>query len=284
MPIPYRAVRRVQRDVARWCALRSDTFVLRKIIISLYPRQDRIERTLIVSRPVTKPKKQPGITHRRNHSGHLRIVRANLRLLRRLYKVRLKEGTGWWLATVMDYFQRPKKHEEDLIHTCWACGRYCDDGVMNRAHVVACRHGGDDTPGNYFLLCDYCHEQQPDEATREDQIAWLENREYFWDRIGKNTQELLTALENACEGDKRITTGFYSFAIRRDIREKAYVWAKRHTGSISKVSDLADKLMIAMCERWVRRVKRAGMDLDRVERACRRKVSKWLFLARRRIA
>lgn len=55
---------------------------------------------------------------------------------------------------------------------CWACG-FRVEGPLTRAHVIARTHGGSDDPENFFLLCNHCHESQPDGASREEQIRWL---------------------------------------------------------------------------------------------------------------
>lgn len=56
---------------------------------------------------------------------------------------------------------------------CWACGILCKDSGPTRAHVVARCHGGSDDPENFILLCDHCHEEQPDGAPRVEQERWL---------------------------------------------------------------------------------------------------------------
>lgn len=52
---------------------------------------------------------------------------------------------------------------------CWRCGK--EDGLI-KAHIVAHSHGGSNDPDNYIILCVLCHEEQPDGASREVQLAW----------------------------------------------------------------------------------------------------------------
>lgn len=58
---------------------------------------------------------------------------------------------------------------------CWACS--AEPGApLDRAHILAVRHGGSDMPENFFLLCWRCHGEQPDASPRGEQIAWLIGR------------------------------------------------------------------------------------------------------------
>lgn len=54
--------------------------------------------------------------------------------------------------------------------TCWACGGH---GPIQRAHVLGYFAGGSNDPGNYFLLCESCHREQPDTLPRNAQVLWL---------------------------------------------------------------------------------------------------------------
>lgn len=69
----------------------------------------------------------------------------------------------------------------DPLHDCWSCGDG-DDDYRTRCHIKARRHGGSMDPSNFFLLCDYCHEEQPDALDAASQIAWLQAREDAWTR------------------------------------------------------------------------------------------------------
>lgn len=57
---------------------------------------------------------------------------------------------------------------EDAACTCWGCGASSEGWRPARAHVQALTHGGSSEPGNFFLLCDRCHDEQPDGAPREE--------------------------------------------------------------------------------------------------------------------
>ena len=81
--------------------------------------------------------------------------------------------------------------EED--ETCWACGVWIE-GEPERAHVVAHSHGGPNTPDNFFLLCSRCHNEQPDEAPRAVQEAWLATREHYTVRQLREATTMKNAL------------------------------------------------------------------------------------------
>lgn len=63
---------------------------------------------------------------------------------------------------------------------CWAC--YAESCV-ERCHVIPHRLGGPNVPENYWLLCNICHNAQPDDGTLEAQLFWLFHRESQADRI-----------------------------------------------------------------------------------------------------
>lgn len=64
--------------------------------------------------------------------------------------------------------------------SCWACGQT----PIERAHINARAFGGSDQPGNFFLLCAYHHDLQPDLAPARTQAEWLmETRECGFSRI-----------------------------------------------------------------------------------------------------
>jgi 5-methylcytosine-specific restriction endonuclease McrA len=65
-----------------------------------------------------------------------------------------------------------KHFEIDYRRFCWACGAFSSEN-LERAHIIARSHGGPDTAENYFLLCNYCHGNQPDGAGFDEQIDWL---------------------------------------------------------------------------------------------------------------
>lgn len=54
---------------------------------------------------------------------------------------------------------------------CWVCKAAQARPVM--AHVKAAIHGGTNDPGNFFLLCQNCHEAQPDGADESIQLQWI---------------------------------------------------------------------------------------------------------------
>ncbi|HKQ46811.1 MAG TPA: HNH endonuclease signature motif containing protein [Phycisphaerae bacterium] len=66
---------------------------------------------------------------------------------------------------------------EYAAHTCWACGYYSKDFKPQRAHVLADRRGGANSPENYVLLCEVCHKEQPDAVSKEVLEQWLISHE-----------------------------------------------------------------------------------------------------------
>ena len=65
-----------------------------------------------------------------------------------------------------------------LTH-CWACSREHATGDLEKAHIHPVRFGGNDAPGNFFLLCSWCHIEQDDEASRTAQLRWLREHATF---------------------------------------------------------------------------------------------------------
>lgn len=100
-----------------------------------------------------------------NRTKHEDIVLANLDLLKTLPNL---EFDGFYIDASQEV--------ERLTRTCWACGAV-GKRLKTRAHVIAKSQGGQDTPDNYFLLCDVCHDEQPDGLSREIQEKWLLTRE-----------------------------------------------------------------------------------------------------------
>jgi hypothetical protein len=81
--------------------------------------------------------------------------------------------------------------------SCWACRIACVDGTPNRAHVVGRSRGGSYEPSNFFLLCDHCHGEQPDGATRESQETWLASAPSWWEWSGRLVERALDAVHDA---------------------------------------------------------------------------------------
>lgn len=61
----------------------------------------------------------------------------------------------------------PDKH-------CWNCGWKTNH--LQRCHIVPHMLGGEDTPSNYVLLCNQCHNEAPD----------VKNPSYMWQWIVSN--------------------------------------------------------------------------------------------------
>lgn len=87
---------------------------------------------------------------------------------------------------------------DDPAHSCWACGAAVK--TPTRAHIVAHSQGGTYHPSNFFLLCDFCHFDQPDTCSREVQLAWLKSHPSQIERIAKDAipicREVCRAIES----------------------------------------------------------------------------------------
>jgi 5-methylcytosine-specific restriction endonuclease McrA len=112
---------------------------------------------------------------------HRDVVLANLELLRTLPAF---EGD-------VD-FDYPGVLDIDLfMTTCWGCGLQSSDGRrMMRAHVIPASRGGGEDPANFFLLCNTCHDEQPDGNPRDAQIEWLREREDWLPRSARVAAEI----------------------------------------------------------------------------------------------
>lgn len=76
-----------------------------------------------------------------------------------------------------------------LEETCWACSKLA---ATVKAHVVARSAGGGGSPHNFLLLCERCHGEQPDTASREAQIAWVLHSPHHED--DQQTRAMLKAI------------------------------------------------------------------------------------------
>lgn len=83
--------------------------------------------------------------------------------------------------------------------TCWACGHWFDGDVPDRAHVVAHSNGGSSEPDNFYLLCHWCHCDQPDGQPRIVQDAWLRGHESKTDQINRETKREMAMLRDVAD-------------------------------------------------------------------------------------
>jgi len=60
---------------------------------------------------------------------------------------------------------------------CWNCGHLTKHA--QRCHIIPDMLGGEDTPSNYVLLCEECHEEAPN----------INNSEAMWDWIKHNKND-----------------------------------------------------------------------------------------------
>lgn len=99
-------------------------------------------------------------------------------------------------ATFIEEVLQPKHNEalEEYEHFCWACG---EATRLERAHVQAVAHGGSHEPENFFLLCAYCHDEQPDGQPRDAQVRWLLSRPSFFLLFLRRGEEIWAAVRAA---------------------------------------------------------------------------------------
>ena len=87
-----------------------------------------------------------------------------------------------------------------LSNTCWGCG-IDTEGKATRCHVIARRNGGPDHPSNFFLLCNICHDAQPDGLDREGpQVEWLMQVPPWIERCREMAVRLTTRLLDSAPG------------------------------------------------------------------------------------
>lgn len=74
---------------------------------------------------------------------------------------------------------------------CWACGISVKGSKPTRAHIKADCHGGTNDPRNFFLLCDHCHQEQPDGLPRGEQERWLLSAPSVWEWSGDIVNQMV---------------------------------------------------------------------------------------------
>jgi hypothetical protein len=89
--------------------------------------------------------------------------------------------------------------------TCWACGYNFRKGSPARAHVVPHSSGARiDDAGNYWLLCDVCHAEQPDGLGPQVQEVWLRGHEDWFKISQRNLKPFFTAMLETIGGDEEV--------------------------------------------------------------------------------
>lgn len=80
------------------------------------------------------------------------------------------------------------RHLSDAVTCCWAC--QIQPEQLQQAHIQPVRFGGTDKPGNFLLLCGFCHLEQNDEVSPAEQLRWLREHkrwnEHWKDRLAAN--------------------------------------------------------------------------------------------------
>ena len=59
----------------------------------------------------------------------------------------------------------------EMATHCWRCGH--DDRTLERAHVIPDSLEGEDTPSNYRLLCNPCHQEAPNVNDPNAMDKWI---------------------------------------------------------------------------------------------------------------
>lgn len=120
---------------------------------------------------------------------------------------------------IAKYWQQ--RHERFVVDigepSCFACGYWdvkwdrpstaqeCwNKAGLERAHIIARGIGGEDTPGNYLLLCPRCHALAPMTNQRDWMIRWAGTREPWLNRIMREFGEEFKALGGTDEDARLI--------------------------------------------------------------------------------
>tara|TARA_R110000782_G_C14523538_1_gene381391 strand:+ start:42 stop:524 length:483 start_codon:yes stop_codon:yes gene_type:complete len=72
---------------------------------------------------------------------------------------------------------------DEWHHRCWRCGYIRN---LERCHIIPKSLGGKNTPDNYVLLCNDCHQEAPNVKDETFMFEWIENTcistyNTFWD-------------------------------------------------------------------------------------------------------
>lgn len=81
----------------------------------------------------------------------------------------------------------------DLAIRCWRCGEI---RRLHRCHIIPASSGGKDSPENYVLLCNSCHETAPNTTVKERFFEWLysthaDTYDSFWLNIIEQNYKMI---------------------------------------------------------------------------------------------
>lgn len=132
-----------------------------------------------------------------------------------------------WARTLGDY-QIENIHVGEGL-ACYACGIE-EEGGLERAHIVPHSLGGSCEADNLFLLCSYCHKENPDTIYRDMFFHYIKNRDshmFRWwklfylpvkhicDSATPEEQEIFMNATLVPEGGKKVMAE-YKAAVMRD--------------------------------------------------------------------
>jgi hypothetical protein len=71
----------------------------------------------------------------------------------------------------------------DWRERCWRCGYVSD---LERCHIIPKSLGGQDSPENYILLCNKCHQEAPNVKDNKQIMKWIKETnvgayDIFWE-------------------------------------------------------------------------------------------------------
>ena len=117
----------------------------------------------------------------------------------------------------------------DLSTHCWRCG---ETRRLHRCHIVPSSAGGADTPSNYILLCNACHEVAPNINNPNRMIEWLyatpsDTYNSFWGLETSKAYEQIYKKDLQCEILKRYKQNELLF---KELMDKKIVECKTHIG------------------------------------------------------
>jgi hypothetical protein len=176
--------------------------------------------------------------------------------------------------------------------TCWACG--AKDLPLQKAHVVAHVDGGSNDPGNYFRLCEWCHQEQPELAARAVQVRWLKDRDEHGYRDLLWKFELTHALSTVHKGEALVAFGRYlnepvDDGVGHDRFEHLMMKAEGTTGTYRRLCARTQELCVQEYRRFLaepeesrRRLRDEAKELQRRQQARAEKEQAEVEEARRR--
>ena len=72
------------------------------------------------------------------------------------------------------------KSSDQNVFSCWNRAAY-----LEKCHIIPHSISGDNTAGNFVLMCKKCHRDSPDTSSYEAFQVWFDNREHWMNSVHK---------------------------------------------------------------------------------------------------